>query len=112
MPVFLVPAVIPTQSIFRLEGGLNDRLLGAPSLRSWPSEKLLKKSVVQIAVDPMGEVVAVKLDASSDSAEADAEALSLARALRFRPSMSAGTQWCNAIFLWQTSEPAGSGPQK
>jgi hypothetical protein len=112
-PVFLAPEIIPIQSVFRLEGGLSDRLLGgAPALRTWPSEKLLAKSLVQIAVNAVGEVVATKLDAGCGLAEADAEAVALARTLRFRPSISSGTRWCNAIFQWQTSEPAAPGPQK
>jgi hypothetical protein len=104
LPVFLMPEIIPTQSLFRLGGGLNDRLLGGtPKLRSWTSEKLLASSVVKIAVDPVGEVVAAKLEASCGLAEADADAVAKARALRFHPSSTAGTQWGDAVFQWQTS---------
>jgi hypothetical protein len=64
-PVFLAPESIPTQSVFRLDVELNDRLLGgAPKLRSWPSDKLLSSSEVKIAVDQVGEVLAAKLDVS------------------------------------------------
>ena len=113
LPVFLAPEIIPTQSVFRLEGGLSDRLLGAaPALRTWPSEKLLTKSVVQIAIDPVGEVVASKLVASCGLAEADAEAVATARALRFRPSSSRETRWGEAVFQWQTTEQAAAGPLK
>jgi TonB family protein len=112
-PDFLTPEIIPRQSVFRLEGGLADRLLGAgPSLRAQPSEKLLTNSWVQIAVDPAGEVIAARLDASCGLTEADAEAVAKARALRFRPAPSAGTQWGEAIFQWQTMEPAAAGPPK
>jgi TonB family protein len=112
-PDFLPPEIITTQSVFRLEGGLNDRLLGAgPALRVQPSEKLLTNSMVQIAVDPAGEVVAARLDASCGSPEADAEAVAKARALRFRPAPSAATQWGEAVFQWQTTEPAGADPPK
>jgi TonB family protein len=120
LPVFLTPEIIPTQSVFRLEGGLGDRLLGAaPALRTWSSEKLLNSSekllnssLVQIAVDSSGEVLATKLVASCGLAEADAEAVATARALRFRPSPSAGTRWGQAVFQWQTTEQAGAGPRK
>jgi hypothetical protein len=113
LPDFLTPETIPTQSVFRLEGALRDRLLGAgPSLRAQPSEKLLTNSVVQIAVDPAGEVVAARLDASCGSPEADADAAAQARALRFRPFPSAGMQWGEAVFQWQTTEPAPAGPLK
>jgi hypothetical protein len=114
LPVFLAPEIIPTQSIFRLEGSLSARLLGAmPALRTWSSEKVLKKSVVQIAVDPMGGVVAARLEGTGCGlAEADAEAVATARALRFRPSPSGGTRWGEAVFQWQTTEPAEAGPPK
>jgi hypothetical protein len=113
LPVFLTPEIIPRQSRFGLDGGLSDRLLGAaPALRSWPSDKLLNKSVVQIGVDPLGEVVATRLEANCGLAEADAEAVAAARALRFRPSPSAGTQWGKAVFHWQTTEQAVAGPPK
>jgi hypothetical protein len=112
-PVFLASEIVPAQSVFRLEGGLNDRLLGGvPALRSWPSEKLLANSVVQIAVDSVGEVIATKLGASCGLAEADTEAVATARALRFRPTPSAGTQWGEAIFQWQTTEPPTANPLK
>jgi TonB family protein len=113
LPDFLAPEIMVTQSVFRLEGGLGDRLLGAgPSLRSQPSEKLLSNSVVQIAVDPTGEVLAARLDAPCGSPEADAEAVAAARALRFRPAPSARTRWSEAVFQWQTTEPAAAGPPK
>jgi hypothetical protein len=113
LPDFLEPEVIPLQSVFRLEGGLRGRLLGAgPELSAQPGEKILANSVVQIGVGPSGEVVAARLDAPSGSSAADADAVAKARALRFRSAPSAGTQWGEAVFQWQTSEPAGAGPPK
>jgi hypothetical protein len=113
LPLFLAPETVATQSVFRLEGGLNDRLLGAaPVLSRWPSPQLLTNSTVQIAVDPAGEVVVTRLKARSGWDQADADALAKARALRFRPSPSAGTRWGEAIFQWQTIEPAGASPPK
>jgi len=112
-PDFLTPEIIPTQSVFRLADGLSDRLLGAgPSLRPQPSEKLLTNSVVQIAVDPAGEVMAARLEVSCGLPEADADAVAKARALRFRPAPSAGTKWGEAIFQWQTIEPVAARPPK
>jgi hypothetical protein len=113
LPTFLPPEIISTQSIFRLDGGLSDRILGAaPVLSTWPSAQLLTNSTVQIAVDPTGEVVATRLETRCGAADADADALTKARALRFRPSPSAGTQWGEAVFQWQTTEPAAADPPK
>jgi hypothetical protein len=113
VPVFLTPEIILTQSVFRLNGPLSDRLLGpAPVLQSWSSEQLLTKSVVQIAVDPAGEVVATRLDGRCGLTEADADALATARALRFRATPSARIQWGEAVFQWQTTEPAAASAPK
>jgi hypothetical protein len=113
LPAFLPPENIATQSFFRLDGGLSDRLLGpAPVLGTWPNPQLLANSTVQIAVNPVGEVVAARLATRCGSAEADADALAKARALRFRPSGSAGMVWGEAVFQWQTTEPAGADPPK
>jgi len=113
LPGFLAPEIMPTQSVFRLEGGLNDRLLGAgPELRAWSSEKLLTNSLVQIAVDSMGEVVAARLTGRCGLPEADADAVAKAGALRFRPSPSAATRWGQAVFQWQTTEQPATGPPK
>jgi hypothetical protein len=113
LPDFLAPEIVWTQSVFRLEGGLSNRLLGAaPALSNWPSPQLLTNSAVQIAVDPAGEVVATRLEARCGLAEADNDAVAKARALRFRPSPSAGTRWGEAVFQWRTIEPAGAGPPK
>jgi hypothetical protein len=113
LPDFLTPEILPTQSVFHLEGGLKERLLGAgPSLGAQPSEKLLTNSIVQIAVDPAGEVVSARLDAFCGSPAADAEAVAKARALRFRPIRKAGTQWGEAVFQWHTIEPVAASPPK
>jgi len=113
LPAFLAPENIATQSIFRLDGDLSDRLLGAaPVLGTWPNPQLLTNSAVQIAVNRVGEVVAARLATRCGLAEADADALAKARALRFRPSPSAGTIWGEAVFQWQTTEPAGAGLPK
>ncbi len=113
LPIFLAPENIATQSIFRLENVLTDRLVGAgPVLGTWPSPQLLTNSTVQIAVNPVGEVVAARLVGRSGSSDADTDALAKARALRFRPSRSSGTIWGEAVFQWQTTEPAAADPRK
>jgi len=110
LPVFLAPEIVPAQSLFRLQGELEGSLLGPPlQLRSWSSSQLLSNSVVQIAVNPAGTILAARLEVRSGSAEADAEAVALARALRFTPSPAARTRWSQAAFQWQTTEPAAAG---
>jgi hypothetical protein len=112
-PVFLPPEIIPTQSVFQLESGLADRLLGAaPALRVWTNAQPLRKTVVQIAVNPAGEVVAARLEERCDLEEADADALAKARHLRFSARAAQGTQWGAAVFQWQTAAPAPAGPLK
>lgn len=113
-PDFLPPEIVRTNSVFRLEGsGLGERLLGGlPSLPVVPSEKLLTNSVVQIAVDAAGEVVAARLDSSCGSPDVDAVALTKARALRFLPRSSLPAQWGEAVFEWQTTEAVAAGPPK
>ena len=110
LPVFLPPEIIPTQSVFRIEGEVGGRLLGAaPALREWPGAQLLTNTVVQIAVDRAGDVMATRLLSRCGSADADGDALAKARALRFRPSADARTPWSRAIFQWQTTAPAPAG---
>jgi TonB family protein len=110
-PVFLTPEPVRTQSLFELQGELAGRQLNAPAgMRAWPSAQLLAKSVVQIAVDSAGQVIAARLLARSGSAEADSNALDLARRLRFRPVPSPTPVWGKAVFEWQTVEPTNAGP--
>lgn len=93
--------------MFQLEGALAGRLLVAPTLRVWTNAQPLTRSVVEIAVNPAGEVVAARLDGRSGLGEADADALGKARGLRFTPRSWAGTQWGEAVFEWLTA-PAGN----
>jgi hypothetical protein len=115
LPVFLKPEIVPAQSAFLLEGELAGHLLGQPpALRSWPSPQLLGNSVVQIAVDPAGEVIAARLEArcglaeDTNAAPADANAVAMARTLRFEPSSRTATRWGRAVFQWQTTEPGNA----
>jgi TonB family protein len=112
LPVFLSPVIVPTQSVFRIEGELVKRLISpAPDLHAWPSlnRKLLGNTVVQIAVNPSGDVMAARLVNGSGSPEADGDAMAKASALRFRPAADARTAWARAVFRWQTTFPAAAG---
>jgi hypothetical protein len=103
-PVFLAPELVRTQSFFVVQG---PRPLNPPSsLPAWPSLQLLTNSVVQIAVDAAGQVMASRLLARSGSPAADITALEDARRLRFRPTPGAGPVWAEAVFAWQTATPA------
>jgi hypothetical protein len=113
LPDFLGPEIVLTQSVFRLEGELEGSLSGGPpQLRVWTN--LLSNSVVQIAVDQSGSVLAARLAARCGWAEADADAVAKARALRFAPSPTARTRWGRAVFQWRTAEPdaAAAAPNK
>jgi hypothetical protein len=113
-PAFLAPEVVKTRSGFEMKGELSRRLINKPAaLPSWPSDQLLAKSVVEIAVDSSGRVVATRLQTPRwgwRSAEADASALEMARRLRFRPVASPGPAWGEAVFQWQTTEPTNTSP--
>jgi len=107
LPVFLPVENVSTQSVFQIEGPLKARLLNAPAaLLSWPSAQLLTNTVVQVAVNASGDVLAARVESRCGSADADEDALSKARALRFRPAAGAGMTWARAIFQWQTTAPA------
>jgi hypothetical protein len=111
-PAFLPPEIVPTQSVFRLQGELAGSLLGLPpQLCARTNLLLLRNSVVQIAVDPAGAVLAAHLDTRCGSADADADAVAIARQLRFAPSSAGRTRWGQAVFQWQTTEPPPAAPQ-
>jgi hypothetical protein len=106
LPVF-VPAVLPqTNTIVRVDAKLSERAAGLPlKLPAWPSTKVLSNSVVDVAVNGAGHVIACRLAAPSDSKEADHAALEKAKLLKFRPLNAVGTIWGQAIFDWATAEP-------
>lgn len=100
-------------STFSVEGEVAQRrLLSEFKLESKPSEKVLTNSVVQIAVDPGGNVFSAVLLVKCGSAEADADALSLARSAHFSPIIRDGPgrspalrpnlDWGRFIFRWNT----------
>jgi len=110
-PVSLIPETIRTQSAFEIQGELGARQLNAPAdLRAWPSTQLLSNSVVQIAVDSAGQVIAARLLARSGSVDADTNALDNARSLHFRPVPVPAPVWGKAVFEWQTIGQTNATP--
>ncbi len=111
-PVFLTPEPVRTQSLFEIQGELAGRQINAPAeLPAETNAQLLAKSVVQIAVDSAGQVIAARLlPPRSGSVEADSNALDQARRLRFRPVPTPTPVWGKAVFEWQTVEPTHAGP--
>jgi TonB family protein len=110
-PASLTPEPVRTGSLFVIQGELAGRQFNAPAeLPAETNAQLLAKSVVQIAVDSAGQVIAARLLARSGLAEADSNALDKARRLRFRPVPSPTPVWGRAVFEWQTVEPANAGP--
>lgn len=108
-PLLSAPADARTQSLFEIQGPLATRQINAPTLL--PAEtnsQLLSNSIVQIAVDPAGQVVAAHLLDRSGSADVDAKALNIANQLRFRPMPTEPTVWADAVFAWQTAEPTNT----
>lgn len=106
LPVF-VPAVLPhTNTVVRVDANLRERAVGLPmKLPAWPNVEVLSNSVVDVAVNGAGEVIARRLAAPSGSKDADHAALEKAKLLRFRPLNAVGTIWGQAIFEWATTEP-------
>lgn len=105
LPVFVTSVVPHTNSVVRVDANLRDRAIGLPmKLPARPATDVLSNSVVEIAVNGAGEVVARRLAVGSTSKDADRDALEKAKLLRFRPLNAVGTIWGQAIFEWQTTE--------
>ena len=106
LPVFVAAVVSRTNSLVRVDTRLRERAISLPlKLPVRPSDKVLNNSVIDIAVNGAGEVVAQRLvPPGSGSDKADADALQHAKLLRFRPLNAVGTLWGQAIFEWETSE--------
>ena len=95
------------QSTMRIRGELAQRLLPSSiSLTNWPYADVLAPSVVQVLVNPAGDVVSTALLKSCDYKNADDQALELARALRFTPSSR--LTFGRIIFNWHTVPPTAS----
>lgn len=113
-PGFLAPEQFRSQSRFEIQGELSRRKLNTPvELRAWPpgpNGPLLSQSVVQIAVNSAGQVVAARLLGHSGSVDADASALHTARNLRFHPVPASPPIWGEALFQWQTASSSNAAP--
>jgi hypothetical protein len=105
---------LPSRSRLRLEGDLASRPLLAPlDLPSWPHSEMLSNTAVQAAVDAAGFTFSAVLLAGSGLPEADAHALKLASAARFRPLLRARRApdgfgpmtWGRLVFQWHTLPP-------
>jgi TonB family protein len=92
-------------STMRITGELVRRLLPSNniSLTNFPYADVLAPCVVQVLVDPAGDVVSTVLLKSSSYKDADDKALELARALRFTPAANL-TLGC-VILNWHTVPP-------
>jgi hypothetical protein len=108
-----------SESSLRIEGALQDRPpAGVVKLRSWRYEDVLEDSVVELWVNPAGNVFSPRLVGSATAnnpaqREADQFALGVARSLRFqaRPSQASGAgpggfTTGRLIFRWHTTPPA------
>jgi hypothetical protein len=105
LPVF-VPLTAPkTNSIVRVDAALAERAIGLPAnLPTIASSDVLGNTVVDVAVNGAGEVVARRLVSASGSTQVDRDALERAKTLRFRALNSVGTIWGQAVFEWTTEE--------
>ncbi|HWD20140.1 MAG TPA: hypothetical protein VHB20_12780 [Verrucomicrobiae bacterium] len=113
-PSSLVPDAnqAPSASTVRLEGPLARRrlLTSTAELPAQASAQLAANSIVQIAVDPAGQVLSACVISDGGLPGADAEALRRARSWRFAPQPSApAVTWGNAVFSWQTIPPPAPG---
>jgi hypothetical protein len=106
-----------TESTYSIEGDLAERALLTPlKLQSWPAADILTNSVIQIAVDSAGRVFSATPLVKTLSAEANSNALYLARLARFaplrwldaRPPAPANLAWGRIVFHWHTVAPTNS----
>lgn len=104
LPAELMPV---QHSTMQVEDALTQRLLPSKTtLTNWPYADVLAPCVVQVLVNPVGNVVSTVLLKSCDYKPADDQALELARALRFTPA--ANLTFGRIIFNWQTVPPNAS----
>lgn len=100
----VAPGFAPTSTL-RVAGALAPRPLLNPVIPpSIPYADVLNPSIVQVVVDPAGNVVSTTLlPPGSGLDDADQRALELARALRFAPA--AGLTLGRVIFNWHIVPP-------
>lgn len=95
-----------TQSTVRVEGEWPSReLVEQPELPVVASATALRRTRVRVAVTPDGRVQYATLDRSCGNEPVDAQALELARQLRFSPARSEdplALEWVRVRFNWAT----------
>lgn len=106
--------LLPEKSTLQITGGVADRPLVTPlNLPDQPAADVLAPTEVRVLVSPDGAVFSAVLLASSHSAPADQQALTLARAARFAPLPDATSLvrnparlgWGRMWFAWRTVPP-------
>jgi TonB family protein len=106
-PTMPAEPVVAENSTMRIEGKLALRQLPAQiSLTNWPYADVLAPCVVQVLVDPAGNVISAVLLKSCDYPDADSKALEVVRTLRFMPATSPALG--RVLFHWQTVPPSAS----
>jgi TonB family protein len=101
VPQVTIEPVLPQRSTWRLAGELaGRRMLNTLSVPTLAVDDVLAPSRVQLLVDADGNVVSPVLLDSSEDANADQQALALARTLRFAPANR--LMFGEIIFNWHT----------
>ena len=103
------PPVTVNESAFRVLGSLEDRaVIHGPELPVLNSPTPIRPAQVRVGVGSDGTVCYALLDRSCGDDTADAQALQLARQIRFEPeenSVSPNVSWGVIRFLWATQAP-------
>jgi hypothetical protein len=104
------PPVTVNQSVFRILGPLDDRaVLHAPELPVLSNSVPIRPAQVRVGVGADGVVCYALLNRSCGDDAVDAQALHLARQIRFEPEeniVSLNLSWGIVRFLWATQAPA------
>lgn len=96
---------VSTQSILRVEGPLASRpLLKRPELPSEYFNDALGNTLIEIGVNPDGFVLSARVLDTSESKQADLDALAIAKRLRFEPQRRStkpnDLTWGKLVFEW------------
>lgn len=101
------------RSTLSIEGDLKGRPLeNTPVLLAWPANDVPADTVVRVGVNGSGTIISAVLTDRSGLPAADAEALRLARQLRFRPATTGPAKdrpspslltWGDLVFSWAVS---------
>lgn len=91
-------------------------LRSAPTLPVQFARDVVRSSVVEVLIDADGTVFSARLQGSSGSKSADNDALSLARKVRFQPTLDGQTgdriSLQELIFDWKALPPGATNPVK